>query len=161
MLEAMQSLRDELLPNSPQNWGRIRSLLQMQSLELANKFMTCPPTGTQNRTLNRTSKHPNTWMNPLRLTSVVFLYLLSSVKMFIPRSDQVRTDWIKIPTLGTTQACLGQRITRTKENIRFGLNMFLSHLLQRNLSPLYKLKSLLLSPLIKTNNKQIQFFIGR
>ena len=86
MLEAMQSLRDKFKTSKKSSEaGWIRSPLQIQSLEQANKMMTCHPTQTQNRTLNnRTSKHPNTHMNPWRRNSVVLLFLLSSDRVFSP-----------------------------------------------------------------------------
>ena len=143
-----------------------RPPLQLQKLDLVNN---------QTRSYIRTLGHPITRMlNLWKQTSVVLHFHHGSPKVYSPimapntRIFNLNTQILNPNTRNNLKGCdlLEPRNTRTKRNTRFGQNTIHSLHLQRWISPLSLLKSLLsLNRLLlsKTNNRitQNQSFIGR
>ena len=128
-----------------------------------------------NKNYIRTLRLPITRMlNLWKRTSMVLLFYHGSGKVCSPiiapntRIFIPNTRILSLITKNNIKGCvlLEPRNTRTKRNTRFGQNTFHSFHLQRRISPLSLLKSLLsLKRLLlsKTNNKiiQTQSFTGR
>ena len=120
----------------PQKWRWIRHPLQIQNLEQANK-MTCLP--TLQALNNWTSKHRSKWMNLWKWTCVVLLLLHGSDRVSSLSMAEIQTVWITLPINPNSQnrcVMLTLKSTRARGNIKLGQNISLSHLRQRNQSPL-------------------------
>ena len=143
MLEAMKYLRDEFKTmQRASEVGVDQTPIQIQCLELVNK-MTCPPVI---QILNiQTFGHPSNQMNLWTRMCMVLLSFQGTDRVFNLSRALIRVTQISFLTnLGNPISCvrLSPKSTRIKENIKLWQNTSLSHLLQRNQSSLFKLRSL-------------------
>ena len=170
MLEAMKSLRDKMLS--------FKKASKSDVVKMSDSTKAGPKPGPSNQpdpiptwtSIFRASDHSD--VQPMDTNFMDLHFLPSLLKMSSPSllpSNRILnpTTWNIIPSRNTPKRCvLKPKSILTKGSTRYGQNIILSRLLQRKMSPLPQLKSLLklnirLLRSLNIRIAQIQSFTGR